>query len=162
MIHWSCGPEYPATTGAKVEADEDDHRTGDAGGRIRWIRRAPLKCTEGRQRQHDAGDQDRAGDVGRVATLGPDRGDTGHERGAGAQVAGTGAGISRNRIVQMAGEHDREVGVEPMTIGGTKVGQDRDHVLRAEAGGPPQLSAPHRPDARLLEAGSCRRGRRPT
>ena len=77
--------------------------------------------------EHQAGDQDRAGDVGRVTTLRTDGGHTGDEGRAGAEVA-------RHLVVAdqqeadraQTREHDGEVRVEAH--------HDREHERRAEHG----------------------------
>ena len=97
---------------------------------------APPKCTTTPDRGEDqAGDQDRAGDVGRVAALGPDRGDRGDERRRGADVA-------RDAVLDDEQEQDRgdaghqhgQVGVQAHDRREDERGPEhRDDVLGAEA-----------------------------
>ncbi len=124
----------------EVEADQHHHGAGhsrrqdlvdDAGPR-----EVDQYADEG---QHDAGDHDRAGDVGRVTgRVGPaDRGDAGHERGAGAEVARHGIGHDQQEHDRAdAREHDGEVGVEPHHQREHERGAEhRDHVLGPDTHG---------------------------
>ena len=134
----------------EVEADQHHDGAGDGGGQD-GLEPAGAREVHGEpdQGEHDAGDHDRAGHVRGVAALQADRGDTGDERGAGAEVA-------RHPIVDDQQEHDRgdareedrEVGVEAHhdreDEGGAEHG---DHVLGAEPDGARPAQPLHRADS---------------
>jgi hypothetical protein len=120
------GPVDAGDDRGEVEADQHHDRTGDRGRKDRVDHPGAGEVHEDAdQRQHDAGDHDRAGDVGGVAALGPDGGDTGHERGAGAEVARHLVGDDQQEQDRAESrEHDREVGVQSH--------DEREHERRSE------------------------------
>ena len=112
----------------QVEADQHDDRAGDRG---RQDAVDPVGAgevdDEADDGEREAADHDRAGDVGRVAALCPDGGDAGHERRAGAEVAGHLVGADQQEHDRAdAREHDRQVGVQPH--------HQREHERRPEHG----------------------------
>ena len=110
--------------GREIEPDQHDDGTGHC-------RRQDLVDHTGtgevhehtHEGQHDARDHDRAGDVGRVAALGSNRGDAGDERGAGARDSWAPGSetISRNRIVHSPENRIARLGSSPITSGNTNV-----------------------------------------
>ena len=99
----------------QVEADQHDHRAGD-GRRQHLVDHLDAgevdqQADEG---EDDAGDQDRADDVGvESPPCGADRDDAADERGAGAQVAGhLPLHDEQEEDRRDPAHHDREVGVQ--------------------------------------------------
>jgi hypothetical protein len=124
---------------SQVEPDQHDDCTGDDRRQDAVQDARPEVVDEhAHQSQDEAGDQDRPGDLRRVAALGADRGDAADERGGRAEVAGDSALHDQQEADRGdAAHHDRELGVEPHDDREHEGGPEhRDHVLGTEACGP--------------------------
>ena len=141
----------PVDAGHHRRQVEPDQHDDSAGHRRRQHQVHPARAgvvdRDADQGQHDAGHQDRAGDVGAVAALRPDRGHRGHERGAGAQVGGhLAVDDEQEQDRGDAGHHHGELRVEAHQDREDEGGAEHGHhVLRTQSG----RAAPGQPFPRL-------------
>ena len=137
-------PVDPGDDRRQVEPDQHHDGPGDRRGQQRVDHpRARDVHQYADEREDQAGDQDRSGDVGGVAALGADRRHPGDERRAGAEVARHPVrGDQQEQDRADPREQDRQVGVEPHDQGEhERRAEHRDDVLGAE----PDRASPRKP-----------------